>query len=103
MVLEKQPGDLQPEARETQKSTAKSLPLRLAGILSADDWLVVGWILSIKILLFVFGAKSFRILENKPLPGRWGWLDIWNRWDSLHYLQVAQFGYTASGVMKSWF
>jgi len=103
MVLEKQPGDLQPEARETQKSTAKSLPLRLAGILSADDWLVVGWILSIKILLFVFGAKSFRILENKPLPGRWGWLDIWNRWDSLHFLQLAQFGYNSSSVMKAWF
>jgi hypothetical protein len=103
MVLEKQPGDLQPEARETQKSTAKSLPLRLAGILSADDWLVVGWVISIKILLFVFGAKSFRILENKPLPGRLGWLDIWNRWDSLHFLQLAQFGYNASSVMKAWF
>ena len=31
---------------------------------------MVGWVLAIKILLFIFGAKSFRILENKPLPGR---------------------------------
>jgi Mannosyltransferase (PIG-V) len=60
-------------------------------------------VLSIKILLFIFGAKSFRILENKPLPGRFGWLDIWNRWDSLHYLQVAQFGYNAASIMKAWF
>ncbi len=66
--------------------------------LQREDWIVVGWVLSIKILLFIFGAKSFRILENKPLPGRFGWLDIWNRWDSLHYLQVAQFGYNAAAT-----
>jgi len=71
--------------------------------LKTEDWIVVAWVLSIKILLFVFGAKSFRILEDKPLPGRSGWLEIWNRWDSLHYLQVAQFGYNPAGVMKAWF
>jgi hypothetical protein len=70
---------------------------------SRDDWVVIWWVLSIKILLFAFGAKSFRILQNKPLPGGLGWLDIWNRWDSLHYLQVAQHGYNAASVMKAWF
>src|SRR6266478_7066654 len=103
MVREEQPDDLRPEARETQSSTAKPWSVRGRSILSGDDWLVVGWVLSIKILLFVFGAKSFRILEDKPLPGRSGWLEIWNRWDSLHYLQVAQFGYNPAGVMKAWF
>jgi hypothetical protein len=99
----KKQTDQQPEISRTEGATAKSLRRRLATILSADDWLVVGWLMSIKILLFVFGAKSFRILENKPFPGRLGWLDIWNRWDSLHYLQVAQFGYNAASVMKAWF
>jgi hypothetical protein len=99
----KKQTDQQPEISGTEGARAKSLPLRLATILCADDWLVVGWVISIKILLFVFGAKSFRILENKPLPGRLGWLDIWNRWDSLHYLQVAQFGYNTASVMKAWF
>lgn len=99
----KKQTDQQPEISGTEGATAKSMPRRLATILSADDWLVVGWVISIKILLFVFGAKSFRILENKPLPGRLGWLDIWNRWDSLHYLQVAQFGYNTASVMKAWF
>jgi hypothetical protein len=103
MVSGEQPGDLPPETSKAQSSTAKSWSIRIARILSADDWLVVGWVLSIKILLFVFGTKSFRILENKPLPAKSGWLEIWNRWDSLHYLQVAQFGYNASSVMKAWF
>ena len=103
MVPEEQPGELQPEARETQTSTVKPWWVRIRSVLSSDDWLVVGWVLSIKILLFIFGAKSFRILENKPLPGRLGWLEIWNRWDSLHYLQVAQFGYNTASVMKAWF
>ena len=38
--------------------------------LQREDWLVVGWVLAIKILLFIFGAKSFRILENKPLSAQ---------------------------------
>ncbi len=83
--------------------TMKPLRKRWWHFLPREDWIVVGWVLSIKILLFVFGAKSFRILENRPLPGRFGWLEIWNRWDSLHYLQVAQFGYNAASVMKAWF
>jgi hypothetical protein len=69
-----------------------------------DDWLVIGWVLATTVLLFVFGSKSFRVLENKALPsGQYAWLEIWNRWDALHYQQVAQFGYNASGVMKVWF
>src|SRR5882724_6933096 len=103
MLPGEQPGDLPPETSEAQSSTAKSWSVRAASILSADDWLVVGWVLSIKILLIAFGTKSFRILENKPLPGRCGWLEIWNRWDAIHYLQVAEFGYSASSVMKAWF
>jgi hypothetical protein len=103
MALREQPDDVQPQTTQAQSAVAKSWSVRVVSILSRDDWLVVGWVLSIKILLFVFGAKSFCILENKPLPSKLGWLQIWNRWDSLHYLQVAQFGYTASSVMKSWF
>jgi mannosyltransferase PIG-V len=88
---------------DMQGAAGKPSRASWARILCKEDWLVVGWVLSIKILLFVFGAKSFRILENKPLPGKSGWLEIWNRWDSLHYLQVAQFGYNAASIMKAWF
>ena len=68
-----------------------------------EDWLVVGWVLGIKILLFVFGAESWRIYEDKILPAPDGWLQVWNRWDSLHYLEIAQVGYSASGVSKAFY
>jgi hypothetical protein len=38
----KKQTDQQPEISGTEGATAKSMPRRLATILSADDWLVVG-------------------------------------------------------------
>jgi hypothetical protein len=72
---------------------------RLVGLLSKRDWLVVGWVLAIKGLLFLFGAKSYQIFENRRAPSAHAWLEIWNRWDASHYLQVAQTGYKAKDVL----
>src|ERR1044072_1237159 len=71
-----------------------------AGLLPHDDWLVLGWVLAIKFLVFIFGVRSFRALENSLGPG---WLAMWNRWDSIHYLDVAEFGYSSSSTLKAWF
>ena len=68
-----------------------------------DDWIVIGWVMAAKVLLLIFGAKSFQIIQDKPLPGGHGWLEIWNRWDSPHYLRLAQVGYDTSNVWKAWF
>jgi Gpi18-like mannosyltransferase len=77
---------------------------RALHFLPPDDWLVLGWALAIKILLFIFGAKAFQVLENKRVPGGGlGWLEIWNRWDAVHFLRLAEFGYTASDKFKAWF
>src|SRR5947207_2150071 len=78
----------------------KSRLSQAAGLLPHDDWLVVGWVLAIKFLLFIFGVRSFQALENSVPPG---WLVIWNRWDSIHYLDVAEFGYRSSSTLKAWF
>ncbi|MEP7015749.1 MAG: mannosyltransferase family protein [Verrucomicrobiota bacterium] len=86
-----------------QKSPLFDSIKRAVSVLPKDDWLVVGWVLATKLLLFVFCAKSFQVLEDKPLKGGFGWLEIWNRWDSLHYLEIAQFGYNPTGVLKAWF
>jgi Gpi18-like mannosyltransferase len=49
--------------------------------------------MGLKILLFVLGAKALMIFDDKRVKGLHGSLELWNRWDSLHYLQVAEMGY----------
>ncbi len=75
---------------------------RSIALASRENWLVIGWVSIIKLLLFVFAAKSFQVLEDRPLPDKCGWLEIWNRWDSIHYQHLAQFGYTSSYDSKAW-
>lgn len=75
---------------------------RTIALLSRDDWLVVGWVLAIRALLFIFGAKSYQVFEKKGLPGVSGWFEIWNRWDADQYLRLAKSGYTSSSVWKAW-
>ena len=84
------------------KSTILQEIKRSIASLPKEDWLVVGWVLAIKFLLFAFGAIAFRVLEDKPLPATGGWLQIWNQWDAIHYQQLAQFGYKSSGALKAW-
>src|SRR5712671_2387805 len=76
---------------------------RFASLLSREDWLVVGWVFAIKVLLFIFGSKSYQILENKRTVGWFGWVDLWNRWDADQYLKLAKFGYTNTSAWKAWF
>jgi Mannosyltransferase (PIG-V) len=76
---------------------------QVAGILPRADWIVIGWTLAIKILLLLFGGKAYQILQNKRLPNARAWLEIWNRWDALHYQRLAQFGYSARDPVESWF
>jgi Gpi18-like mannosyltransferase len=68
---------------------------RIVDLVSLPDRIVIGWVIATKILLLFFGTIAFRALENKQLPHPNGWLEIWNRWDSLHYQKIAQFGYGA--------
>jgi len=88
---------------ENARSTIRERSGRAVGLLTHRDWLVVGWVLAVKFLLFVFGAKSYQILEDKRLSGAHAWFEIWNRWDSLHYQRLAQFGYSATDTLKAWF
>src|SRR6267142_6166863 len=75
---------------------------RVGSFVSSDDWIVIGWVFAIRVLLFIFGSKSYQILENKRTPGWFGWIDPWKRWDADKYLKVAQFGYESTGPWKAW-
>ncbi len=58
------------------------------------DGEVIGMILLIKALLFFFAARSFQTLEGESTGGLGGALNIWNRWDAVNYLRLAQNGYS---------
>lgn len=60
-------------------------------------WQVCGMVLLVKALIFLFGAVSFQVHSNLPTPFFDEFLAIWNRWDSLHYLDIAREGYASSG------
>ena len=94
-------GDFSVQERSVQLAILEKIRRSVARV-PREDWLVIGWVLAIKLLFFVFGAKSFHVLENKPLPNKCGWLEIWNRWDAIHYQHLARFGYTSSYELKAW-
>jgi hypothetical protein len=75
----------------------------MSGLLSPDAWLVVGWVLTIRVFLFIFGSRSFQVLENRRTEGWFGWIDIWNRWDADQYLKLAKLGYVSTSNWKAWF
>jgi Gpi18-like mannosyltransferase len=61
--------------------------------LGNDDLVVIGWSLVLKLLLFVLGVKAVMVFDNGALRGLRAYLELWNRWDAPHYLEVARRGY----------
>jgi len=59
--------------------------------------------MAMKVLLLLFGVASYQALEDERLPFGWPWLDIWNQWDAIHFLRLAEFGYSADDIFKAWF
>ena len=60
------------------------------------DWETIGLVLGIKALLLTFGVQAVASLT--PVHG--GWLEMWNHWDALHYLRLAEHGYVAAGESR---
>jgi Gpi18-like mannosyltransferase len=60
-----------------------------------DECQIVTATLAVKILILVFGIHVFNALEPAA-PSKSIGLEVWNRWDSPAYLNIAQHGYTAS-------
>ena len=61
--------------------------------LGSDDLVVIGWSLALKLLLFVLGIKAVMVFDDGALRGLHAYLDIWNRWDASHYIEIARSGY----------
>ena len=56
--------------------------------------------LAIKAVIFIYGGQSYQALADRPINGVYGWLALWNRWDALHYQNLALHGYNAIGDMR---
>jgi Gpi18-like mannosyltransferase len=61
------------------------------------DAKVVATVLIAKFAILIFGAQSYFTVTNLPFTGTNTFLGIWSRWDAVHYLKIAQNGYTALG------
>jgi hypothetical protein len=63
---------------------------------------IAGVVLAVKALILLFGAQAYTITTDRLLPSPRGWLEIWNRWDAPHYLDLARAGYVAEGAESRW-
>ena len=55
-----------------------------------------------KVLTLGVGAIGYQILTDTLLPTPRAWLAIWNLWDAPHYLDLARYGYEATGERANW-
>jgi hypothetical protein len=63
--------------------------------LPKQDWIVIGWVMAIKVLVFFVAAKSYPILWDRHLNGARRWFEIWDQWDFGYYREIAEFGYNS--------
>lgn len=70
------------------------------GFFSGIDWQLVWMVLSIKGLVFVFGAFCYQLLLNERITTWHGYLDVWNRWDAARHVRLVESGYTNVGEFR---
>jgi len=63
--------------------------------LARPETLLVGLTLLIKAALLALGAISYILVSRRSLRDPLDVLELWNRWDAPHYLDVAVHGYMA--------
>jgi hypothetical protein len=69
---------------------------QILSFLPREDWIVVGWVMAIKVLLFSFGATSYAVLWDNYITSPYQWFEIWDQWDFGYYQKIAEFGYSGT-------
>lgn len=62
----------------------------------AIDGEIILLVLAFKALVFLFAILSLSTLFDRNI----GWQEMWNRWDAVHYLSIAENGYSATGDQR---
>src|SRR6266568_2945592 len=101
--------DQHPEAASANRAQANEphaqngptrWPDRVPLFIRRLDWRVIGTILAIKALFYWYGTQAFQVLTNSPIGSFKNWLGLWNRWDAVHYVTLAENGYQATGEAR---
>lgn len=80
---------------------AKSESKREAGVLKKIDWQIVSIVIGIKAMILLYGAVAYQLLFNERVKSWHGLLEMWNRWDALRHVRIAEVGYTNVGDARA--
>src|SRR5207302_2090432 len=86
----------EPPAQDGSTRGRDRLPLFIRRL----DWKLIGTILAVKALFYWYGTQAYQVLTNSSIGSFKNWLALWNRWDAVHYVTLAENGYQATGVSR---
>lgn len=61
------------------------------------EWSALATLVIVKVLVLALGAIGYQIFMEERLPSLGAAFAIWDRWDAPHYLDLARYGYAATG------
>jgi hypothetical protein len=64
------------------------------------DWSLIKLILVVKLIILALGGFSYKVWQNQSFDSLLGWLNVWNKWDAIHYQTIAQIGYQGIGEAR---
>lgn len=67
-----------------------------------DTWSALAMMLIVKVLILALGIIAFQVISDTSSPSLRAALGIWNLWDAPHYLDLARYGYEATGKRADW-
>lgn len=92
-------SEAQVDEAQAQNAVTRS-PKGVPSFIRHLDWQLIGMILAIKALFYLYGSEAYQVLSNSSIGNFKGWLGLWNRWDAGHYINLAQNGYQATGEAR---
>src|SRR5919112_6727819 len=91
----------------TRKGRQQRQPEKTSGAEAATqdgprwfDRRIVLFVVALKLFLLVFGAVAYAVLSNQSAGSLYGWLELWNRWDVPHYVDIARDGYVSTDLVS---